>query len=88
MSWKRPRASVTELLEQSPRGLSGPVGEPVAVTFRDGNDDMVTLDIVRAENKGRRIQFGHLPATYVWIDTRMLEGNIGYIAFNMFFDPD
>src|SRR5205814_10495146 len=30
---------------------------------------------------------GLLPPQYVWIDSRKLEGNVGYIAFNMFLDP-
>ncbi len=67
--------------------LQGPVDESITVTFLDGEDKEQELKIIRVEKKGKKIKVGHLPSMRVWIDTKRLEGNIGYIAFNHFMDP-
>jgi carboxyl-terminal processing protease len=67
--------------------LRGGVGDSLAVRFLDGDDQAVDLELTLAESRGRRVRFGHLPPMYVHIDVKKLEGNIGYIAFNMFMDP-
>ena len=65
----------------------GQVGDEVAVSFLDGDGRKVGLDLPLGEERGRRIQFGNMPAMYVWTDVRNLDDNIGYIAFSSFFDP-
>jgi len=67
--------------------LSGKIGDPVVVQFRDGADQTVELNILLIEKKGKRFQIGHLPPLYVWIDVDSIDQNIGYIAFNGFLDP-
>ena len=67
--------------------LRGPVGDSSVVTFLDGDDQTIQLNLNRIEHKGRKIQFGHLPACYVWIEVDTIHDNIGYIVFNMFMDP-
>ena len=67
--------------------LSGRIGDPVVLQFRDGADQTVELNILLIEKKGKRFQIGHLPPLYVWIDVDLIDQNIGYIAFNGFFDP-
>jgi carboxyl-terminal processing protease len=67
--------------------LSGPVGETVTVEFRDGGDRIRVVELVLAEERGRKVQFGYLPPIHVWIDSKRIEDTIGYIAFNMFIDP-
>jgi carboxyl-terminal processing protease len=67
--------------------LRGPVGDSITVTFLDGDDQTVQLNLNRIEKKGRKIQLGHLPASYVWIEVDTIDDNIGYIVFNMFMDP-
>ncbi|MBN2433010.1 MAG: hypothetical protein JXQ27_16180 [Acidobacteria bacterium] len=67
--------------------LNGPVGETVTVTFLDGEDKSVTKEIVRIDPPGQKYRLGYLPPFHVWIKTRPLDGNIGYIAFNAFMDP-
>ncbi|MBU1701825.1 MAG: hypothetical protein KJ970_07740 [Candidatus Eisenbacteria bacterium] len=63
------------------------IGDTVSVQFLDGRNNKKDLEIVLAEAKGKRAQFGNLPATHVWVETKRLDENIGYIAFNFFLDP-
>jgi len=68
--------------------LRGRVGDTVLVRFLDGEDQEVDLDITLAQRRGRKVRIGHLPGMYVWIESRRLDGDIGYIAFSGFFDPN
>ncbi|MCP4655361.1 MAG: hypothetical protein GY856_08075, partial [bacterium] len=69
--------------------LRGPIGESVAVAFLDGDDRTVELELDRVEPRGRKVQFGHLPPAYVWVDVaRIDDGHVGYVAFNAFLDPN
>jgi carboxyl-terminal processing protease len=61
--------------------------EKGAVTFRNGEDKEVTLEIPAAKPKGVRAQFGHVPLGYIHYESRRLEPNIRYFALNAFFDP-
>ena len=67
--------------------LSRDLEDTVRVRFLDGNDKTVNLKIAEAAPRGARTQFGLLPTQYVWVESHKLEGNVGYIAFNMFLDP-
>jgi carboxyl-terminal processing protease len=67
--------------------LSGRIGEEIPVVFRDGADQEVSLDIPLTRPRGRVASLGHMPGQYVWLEARRLEGNIGYIYLNAFFDP-
>jgi Periplasmic protease len=67
--------------------LNGDLNEKVRVRFLDGLGKTVDLKIGEAAPRGAATTFGLLPTQYVWVESRMLEGNIGYIAFNMFLDP-
>jgi carboxyl-terminal processing protease len=67
--------------------LSRNLGETVRVRFLDGNSKAVVLKIAETAPRGARTDFGLLPTQYVWVESRKLEGNVGYIAFNMFLDP-
>jgi carboxyl-terminal processing protease len=67
--------------------LSGDVGDRVRVEFLDAAGKRVELEILEGPTRGVRTTFGLLPPQYVWIESRKLEGNVGYIAFNMFLDP-
>ena len=65
----------------------GQVGDTVTVTFLDGDDRTVELDIPLAERRGRKVRFGKLGDIRVWIDVKTVADNVGYIAFNGFFNP-
>jgi len=51
----------------------------------DGGHDTVTATFDE-HPKGEKVQFGHLPAQYFWIDSKQI-GNAGYVNFNVFLDP-
>jgi carboxyl-terminal processing protease len=67
--------------------LGGDAGERVGVRFLDGAGKTVDLEIGLAPVRGEITRFGNLPPQHVWIESRTLHGNVGYIAFNMFLDP-
>jgi carboxyl-terminal processing protease len=67
--------------------LAGRIGERVRVVFRDGSDRKVDRVLTFTEARGGRYHFGHVSNLHVWIETKRLEGNVGYIAFNAFLDP-
>src|SRR5262245_61811612 len=67
--------------------LSGNVGDKVRVQFLDGAAKKIELEIPEGRPRGSRTKFGLLPPQYVWIESRKFEGDVGYIAFNLFLDP-
>jgi carboxyl-terminal processing protease len=67
--------------------LNADLGDKIRVQFLDGSDKKVELEIAEAPPRGARSKFGLLPAQHVWVESRKLAGNVGYIGFNMFLDP-
>jgi carboxyl-terminal processing protease len=67
--------------------LSGDAGSEALVQFRDGGGTVVTKQIKRTRPRGSLAKFGYLPPSYVWITARKIDGDIGYVGFNMFLDP-
>ncbi|MDX1388500.1 MAG: S41 family peptidase [Acidobacteriota bacterium] len=67
--------------------LRGAVGEEVAVTLLDPDDTEIEMKISLIEERGKKSQFGHLPPQHVWAESSTVDGNIGYITFNMWLDP-
>jgi carboxyl-terminal processing protease len=67
--------------------LSGEVGGSKSIRFRNGSDEEVTLEVGLAPQKGNKYQLGVFPRFYIWFESRRVEGDIGYIAFNGFMDP-
>jgi carboxyl-terminal processing protease len=67
--------------------LAGDEGSVSRMQFRDGRDAIVTKEIGRIRPRGSLAKFGYLPPSYVWITSRRIEGDIGYVAFNLFLDP-
>ncbi len=68
------------------RMLAGPVGQPVAVTFRDGDNKARTLSLVREREPGTIAKFGNLPPLPASLTyERIREGgkSIGVIRFNI-----
>jgi carboxyl-terminal processing protease len=68
--------------------LAGAPGSTVRVRFRDGAGELRDVSIERVEQRGQKVEFGLLPPMYVWSEWRKLDGNVGYLAFNMFMDPE
>jgi len=67
--------------------LNSDPGGKVQVQFLDGSGRKVDLEIAEGAPRGARSKFGLLPPQYVWVESRKLDGDVGYIAFNMFLDP-
>ena len=63
-------------------------GGPVPVEFVDGDGKHVSKTLAPSKPKGDRVQFGFLTPMQVWFNSsRVGDGNIGYVAFNAFLDP-
>jgi len=67
--------------------LGGEVDDKIGVRFLDGAGKTVDLEIGLIAPRGEINKFGNLPPQHVWIESRKVDGNIGYIGFNMFLDP-
>lgn len=67
--------------------LRGEPGDTVSIGFVDGKGDRREIPVVLEERRGEAHKFGYLPPFYVWIESRGLEGGIGFISFGCFFDP-
>jgi carboxyl-terminal processing protease len=68
--------------------LAGEPGSTVTVRFRDGEGKVREAAIGHAQQRGAKVTFGLLPPMYVWSEWRKIEGDVAYLAFNMFMDPD
>jgi carboxyl-terminal processing protease len=68
--------------------LDGPLDRTVEVEFLDGNDRKVTLKLARAGPRGTVTGLGNLPPLRFWVDAHKVQPDIGYVQFNMFFEPD
>jgi carboxyl-terminal processing protease len=67
--------------------LSGRVGSEARVRYRDLDGVERTAVLTRQAATGERVQFGFLPELRVRVESRILPGNIGYLAFNAFMPP-
>lgn len=75
--------------------MSGRVGSTVPVTFLDGNDKEIVLELERETPPGQMVKFGNLPPMSTHLSHRWLtseevgssDTKIGYIAFNIFMIP-
>ena len=67
--------------------LSGPDGSSVTVGYIDADDKPQTAKVTRRKPAGEPVRFGSLPPLHTEIETKRLDGNIGYIRFNLFLLP-
>jgi carboxyl-terminal processing protease len=68
--------------------LDGPVDKTVEVEFLDGKDRKVTLNLGRIGPRGTETVVGNLPPLHFWVDAHKVQPDIGYVQFNMFFEPE
>ena len=68
--------------------LQGAAGSAVSVVFLDGADRQVSVELDRAAPRGKIARLGNVPPLSVWSEWRRLPGEIGYVRFNAFFDPE
>jgi carboxyl-terminal processing protease len=68
--------------------LDGVAGESTSVEFLDGHNQRVTKSLTEGKPRGALSQFGYLYPMHVWFDSsKLANGSIGYVKFNMFLDP-
>jgi carboxyl-terminal processing protease len=66
--------------------LDGTAGA-VQLEFLDGDGKRVGKKIEQGASKGDRVQFGYLNPMQMWFkSSKVGDGNIGYVAFNVFLD--
>jgi carboxyl-terminal processing protease len=76
-------------LVQSVAGrLRGDVGTTVKVEFLDGAQTPVELRLDRASPRGAIAMLGNLPPLHFWVEARKVRPDVGYLRFNMFFEPE
>jgi carboxyl-terminal processing protease len=68
--------------------LAGDEHSRVKVTFRDERDRDTTIEMERARPRGAEFVFGNLPPLYFWVESRRVRPDVGYIRFNLFFEPE
>jgi carboxyl-terminal processing protease len=68
--------------------LQGETGSTVQISFLDGADKAVSLDLKRVAPRGKLVHFGNLPPEYVWSEWRKPTPDTGYVRLNMFMEPD
>ena len=67
--------------------LEGDVGTSIQLAFRNADDEIVTLEVPCTAASGTRVNFGNFPEMVVKTRSAMLDGDVGYVWFNLFFDP-
>ena len=67
--------------------LAGEAPGPVEVEFIDADGKHAAKSLTPGPPKGDSVQFGYLNPMHVWFSSsRVGDGNIGYVAFNVFLD--
>jgi carboxyl-terminal processing protease len=67
--------------------LDGDAAGPAQVEFLAAGDKPMTKAITPGRQKGDRVEFGYLNPMQVWLkSSRVGNGDIGYVAFNVFLD--
>jgi carboxyl-terminal processing protease len=65
--------------------VSGEIGGKLAVTFFNGSNTPLPLQLDLVAARGTPVSFGNLPNQHVWYESKKI-GRTGYVRFNMFLD--
>ena len=68
--------------------LYGEIGSVVDLRLLDSQGRPVDRSLRRLPRAGKIAQFGNLPPAYMRMESRRLTGNVHYIGFNAFLDPE
>lgn len=71
----------------SNRATHGDLGKPARIIFKNHDGEESPAKLKYEKSNGKTVKFGHLPRLFVTHETKELEGDVVYFAFNMFFDP-
>jgi carboxyl-terminal processing protease len=63
--------------------LGGMPGSAVDVAYLDATNTPRTASVVRAEILGKPLRFGELPTVITQVESKRLDGGIGYLRFNI-----
>ncbi len=69
------------------RAFRGDVNQKIPAAFMDLDDQRVDVELSLQPSRGKLARFGNLPPMRVFIEHRLLDNGIGYVHFNLFFDP-
>ena len=76
-------------LVQSVAGrLSGGVGTAVRWSFSMARTGRSSASCDRAQPRGAIARLGNLPPLHFWVEARKVRPDVGYLRFNMFFEPE
>jgi hypothetical protein len=64
----------------------GAIGETLKAEFLDNTNSSKTVVLQLVQGEGIPAKMGNLPLMDIEFQSRLLDDNIGYIAFNAFFD--
>src|SRR5258706_7910217 len=68
--------------------MVGDAGKNVEIEFLDGKDKKVTMKLDRGQPRGKVTTLGNFPPIHFWVESRKVQPDIGYVRFNVFFEPD
>lgn len=68
--------------------LDGEIGTQVKVEFRDGNDRHIERTLDRVTPRGTLAHLGNLPPMHFWVEGKKVRPDVGYLRFNLFFEPE
>jgi carboxyl-terminal processing protease len=75
------------MLRRAILGRLGAAAGTAQVEFLDGDNKRAIRTLAPAQQKGTRVRFGYLSPMQLWFNSsRVGDGNIGYVAFNVFLD--
>ena len=82
----------TELDLMTSRGvlalLYGPADSEVEIEFARTTETPFVVKLLREPIRGRAVTFGNMPPMPFWLETRTLPGEIQYLQFNAWFEPE
>ncbi|MBN1886038.1 MAG: hypothetical protein JW876_11020 [Candidatus Krumholzibacteriota bacterium] len=67
--------------------LQGGIGDTVVVSFIDGEGLSREMSLPLVPRRGEPFTLGNMPAMRVWIESRRIDGDAGYVTFCNFLDP-
>jgi carboxyl-terminal processing protease len=69
--------------------LDGDAANATLVEFLDAEDKLLSKTLAQGQPKGDLVQFGYLNPMHAWSrSSRVGDGQIGYVAFNIFLNPE
>lgn len=67
--------------------LSGRAGTSATMELLNGNDAALNFDLEFVTRDERKVSFGHLPPMPLRLESRRLDGDVGYILLTLWMDP-